>query len=127
MLLITTVVVLRGVKGGIEKVCNILLPLMFLFIIFLAIRAIMLPGAGEGVKFYLLPDFSSLNGEAVMAAIGQSFFALGRWMRKSGCLRLLSRPQKDNRQQHAHGCPRRHRCGDFVWADYFPCCRSLQY
>ena len=77
MLLITTVVVLRGVKGGIEKVCNILLPLMFLFIIFLAIRAIMLPGAGEGVKFYLLPDFSSLNGEAVMAAIGQSFFALG--------------------------------------------------
>ncbi|MEY8358919.1 sodium-dependent transporter [Anaerotruncus colihominis] len=77
MLLITTVVVLRGVKGGIEKVCNILLPLMFLFIIFLAVRAIMLPGAREGIKFYLLPDFSSLNGEAIMAAIGQSFFALG--------------------------------------------------
>ena len=37
----------------------------------------MLPGADEGLKFYLLPDFSSLDAEAVMAAIGQSFFALG--------------------------------------------------
>lgn len=77
MLLITAVVVLRGVQGGIEKVCNVLLPLMFIFIIFLAIRAIMLPGADEGLEFYLIPDFSSLDAEAVMAAIGQGFFSLG--------------------------------------------------
>ena len=77
MLLITTVIVLRGVKGGIEKVCNILLPIMFVFIIFLAIRAIMLPGADAGLAFYLIPDFSNLNAETVMAAIGQAFFSLG--------------------------------------------------
>ena len=77
MLLITTVIVLRGVKGGIEKVCNVLLPIMFLMIIFLAIRSILLPGAEAGLKFYLVPDFSSLNAEAAMAAIGQAFFSLG--------------------------------------------------
>lgn len=77
MLLITTFIVLRGVKGGIEKVCNVLLPIMFVMIIFLAIRSILLPGAEKGLEFYLIPDFSSLDAEAVMAAIGQSFFALG--------------------------------------------------
>ena len=77
MLLITTFIVLRGVKGGIEKVCNVLLPVMFLMIIFLAIRSILLPGAEKGLEFYLIPDFSSLNAEAVMAAIGQGFFSLG--------------------------------------------------
>lgn len=77
MLLITTVIVLRGVKGGIEKVCNVLLPIMFIFIIFLAIRSILLPGASAGLEFYLVPDFSSLNAETVMAAIGQAFFTLG--------------------------------------------------
>lgn len=77
MLLITTVIVLRGVKGGIEKVCNVLLPIMFIMIIFLAIRSILLPGAEAGLEFYLIPDFSSLNAETVMAAIGQAFFTLG--------------------------------------------------
>ena len=77
MLLLTTLIVVRGVKGGIEKVCNVLLPIMFVMIIFLAIRSVLLPGADAGIKFYLLPDFSSLDAEAIMAAIGQSFFALG--------------------------------------------------
>lgn len=77
MLLITTFIVLRGVKGGIEKVCNVLLPIMFVMIIFLAIRSILLPGAEAGLEFYLVPDFSSLNAETVMAAIGQAFFTLG--------------------------------------------------
>lgn len=77
MLGITTFVIIRGVKGGIEKVCNILLPVLFLLIIVLAVRSCMLPGAKKGIEFYLKPDFSSLTGEAVMAAVGQAFFALG--------------------------------------------------
>ncbi|MEG0324058.1 MAG: sodium-dependent transporter, partial [Raoultibacter sp.] len=77
MLVITTFVVIRGVKGGIEKVCNVLLPVLFVMIIVLAIRSVMMPGAGEGLKFYLVPDFSSLSGEAIIGAIGQSFFTLG--------------------------------------------------
>lgn len=77
MLFITAFIVIRGVKGGIETVCNILLPLLFILIIILAVRSCLLPGAGKGLEFYLKPDFSHLTGEAVMAAVGQAFFTLG--------------------------------------------------
>ncbi|MDR7871307.1 MAG: sodium-dependent transporter [Tissierellaceae bacterium] len=77
MLILTAGIVLKGVSGGIEKVCNLLLPLLFAMIIFLGVRVLMLPGAGEGVKFYLKPDLSQLNGDTIIAAIGQAFFTLG--------------------------------------------------
>lgn len=77
MLSITTLIVYRGLKGGIELVCNFMLPVLFILIIFLAVNSIMLPGARAGLEFYLLPDFSGLNAEAVMAAVGQAFFSLG--------------------------------------------------
>lgn len=77
MLGITTFVVLRGVKGGIEKVCNVLLPVLFVMILFLAIRSVMLPGSKTGLEFYLKPDFSSITGEVVVAAVSQAFFTLG--------------------------------------------------
>lgn len=77
MLIITTFVVIRGVKGGIEKVCNVLLPVLFVMIVFLAIRSVLLPGAEAGLEFYLKPDFSIINGEVIVAAVGQAFFTLG--------------------------------------------------
>ena len=54
-----------------------MLPVLFIAIIILAIKSITLPGAIEGLKFYLIPNFKNLSGEAVIAAIGQSFFSLG--------------------------------------------------
>lgn len=77
MLGITTFVVLRGVKKGIEKVCNILLPVLFVMIIFLAIRSVLLPGAGAGLEFYLMPKLENLNGETIVAGVGQALFTLG--------------------------------------------------
>ncbi len=77
MLGITTFIVLRGIKGGIEKVCNILLPVLFIMIIFLAIRSILLPGAGAGLEFYLKPNLEHLNGETIVAGVGQALFTLG--------------------------------------------------
>lgn len=77
MIAITAFIVSRGLAGGIEKICNILLPALFLLIIILAIRAVTLPGAAKGLEFYLKPNFSSLTKEAIMAAIGQAFFSLG--------------------------------------------------
>lgn len=77
MIGITTFVVMKGVNGGIEKVCNILLPVLFIMIVALAIRSVMLPGSGAGVEFYLKPDFSLITGEVVVAAVGQAFFTLG--------------------------------------------------
>ncbi len=77
MVAITGFIVIRGIKGGIEKVCNVLLPLLFIMIIGLAIKSVTLPGAGAGLEFYLKPNFSALTPEAILAAIGQSFFTLG--------------------------------------------------
>ncbi|NKB37779.1 MAG: sodium-dependent transporter [Gammaproteobacteria bacterium] len=77
MVAITAWVVIRGINNGIEKICRVLLPLLFFMILALAIRACTLPGAMAGIEFYLKPDWSKLNGEAVLAALGQAFFTLG--------------------------------------------------
>ena len=75
--IITGFVVDRGIRNGIEKTCLYLLPALFVVIAGLALWAILLPGAQEGLKFYLSPDWSKLSAEAVLAAIGQAFFTLG--------------------------------------------------
>jgi NSS family neurotransmitter:Na+ symporter len=77
MVLLTGMIVIKGVKGGIEKVSKILLPLLFLMIIGLGIKSITLNGASAGLDFYLNPDFSKLTSEGVLSAIGQAFFTLG--------------------------------------------------
>ena len=77
MLGLTLFIVMRGVKGGIEKVCNILLPILFVMIVIMAIRSVFLPGAGAGLTFYLKPDLSKINGEVIVAAVSQAFFTLG--------------------------------------------------
>ena len=77
---ITTYIISRGVKGGIERWSKILMPVLFILIILLAIRAITLPGAEKGLLFYLKPDFSKLNGKILLFAIGQAFFSLSLGM-----------------------------------------------
>ncbi len=77
---ITTFIISKGVKGGIEKWTKVLMPILFLLIIFLAIRALTLPGAEKGVTFYLKPDFSKLNGTVILFALGQAFFSLSLGM-----------------------------------------------
>ncbi len=56
------------------------MPLLFVLIIFLAIRALTLPGAEKGIAFYLKPDFSKLNGTVILFALGQAFFSLSLGM-----------------------------------------------
>ncbi|MBN2246615.1 MAG: sodium-dependent transporter [Candidatus Aminicenantes bacterium] len=80
MLLITTFIISRGVKEGIEKWTKILMPLLFLLILYLAIRALLLPGAEKGISFYLNPDFSKLSGKVILMALGQAFFSLSLGM-----------------------------------------------
>lgn len=73
-------IVYRGISGGIEKSCKVLMPALFGILVILIVRSVTLPGAAEGLKFYLLPDFSKLNGEAILAAVGQGFFSLSLGM-----------------------------------------------
>jgi|YNPBryunderm2012_1023409.scaffolds.fasta_scaffold00547_2 NSS family neurotransmitter:Na+ symporter len=77
---LTTWVISRGVKGGIERWSKILMPMLFGLIIFLAIRALTLPGAGTGISFYLKPDLSRLNINVFFFAVGQAFFSLSLGM-----------------------------------------------
>nr|HPI81529.1 sodium-dependent transporter [Cyclobacteriaceae bacterium] len=52
------------------------MPLLFGLIILIAIRSLLLPGAMAGVDFYLNPDFSKINGNSILAALGQAFFSM---------------------------------------------------
>lgn len=77
---LVVVVVYRGVGEGIEKFCKILMPGLFVILLILMVRALTLPGAGEGVAFYLKPDFSKVTGETVIDALGQAFYSLSLGM-----------------------------------------------
>ena len=73
---LTAWIVIAGIKRGIEKYAKLLMPLLVVLIIVMDIRAITLPGAGEGLAFLLSPDFSKLNTNSVLEALGQAFFSL---------------------------------------------------
>lgn len=75
--LIIGVISANGIKNGIEKVCNVLMPALFIMLIILVIRSITLPGAFEGVKWYMNVDFSKITGETFLLALGQAFFSIG--------------------------------------------------
>jgi NSS family neurotransmitter:Na+ symporter len=70
----------NGVKDGIEKYSNIMMPALLVIILILAVRSLMLPNAIEGIKFYLVPDISKFSAEAALAALGQVFFSLSLGM-----------------------------------------------
>lgn len=75
-LLLTAFIIIAGVKSGIEKFGKVMMPLLFILIIFIAVRAATLPGAGEGLKYLFQPDFSKIDASVCAAALGQAFFSL---------------------------------------------------
>lgn len=79
----THVIVVRGVKGGIEKFSKLMMPALFVILIILTICSVMLPGASQGLEFLLKPDFSKITGSALLSAMGQAFFSLSLGL---GCL-----------------------------------------
>ncbi len=72
-----------GVKKGIEKISKVLMPALFVMLIFAAIVALTMPGAIEGVKFFFVPNFDNIEGGVfgvINAAMGQAFFSLSLGM-----------------------------------------------
>lgn len=73
-------VCMAGLQKGVEKVTKIMMSSLFVIMIALAVRSVTLPGAAEGLSFYLKPDFSKMAQQGVMntvfAAMGQAFFTL---------------------------------------------------
>lgn len=76
-IIIIGIISARGLEKGIEKACKIMMPALFIMLIVLAIRSITLPGAMEGFKWYLNVDFSKINGDTILTALGQTFFSIG--------------------------------------------------
>lgn len=76
-------VIVRGVQSGIERSAKVMMPTLFLITILLVVCSVTLPGASRGVEFLLKPDWSRVNSETVLQAMGQAFYSLSLGM---GCL-----------------------------------------
>ena len=78
-LALTAWIIMHG-TAGIEKMSTILMPVLFIVLIGLMIRACTLPGANEGLAYLFHVDFSLINGTAILTALGQAFFSLSLGM-----------------------------------------------
>ena len=75
-LLVTTLIVIIGIKDGIEKFSKVMMPMLFFIVIGIAIYSVTLPGAKAGLDYLFTPDFSKIDAKAVASALGQAFFSL---------------------------------------------------
>ena len=82
-LFLTHFVIVKGVKDGIEKSSKVMMPVLFILILVLAVCSMSLPNASKGLEFLLKPDFSKVNADVFLGAMGQAFFSLSLGM---GCL-----------------------------------------
>jgi NSS family neurotransmitter:Na+ symporter len=67
----------QGLSGGLERVAKFAMPVLLVLLLILAARSLTLPGAADGLRWYLTPDFSALTGRAMLDALGQAFYSIG--------------------------------------------------
>ena len=82
-LFINYVIVIRGVQRGIERMSNIMMPMLFVLLAIFCINSLTLPGASDGLSFLFNPDFSKVTPSVMIGAMGQAFFSLSLGL---GCL-----------------------------------------
>ncbi len=73
---ITSLIVLFGVEKGIEKISKFMMPLLVVLTLFIAIYSVCLPGAFDGLKYYIIPNFNDFSVTTVLAAMGQLFYSM---------------------------------------------------
>ena len=74
--LATHFIIALGVQKGIERSAKVLMPLLFAVLILLSIHSLLMPGSGEGLRFFFQPDFSKVTPSTLLVAMGQAFFSL---------------------------------------------------
>ena len=79
-IVVTALIVLGGIQGGIERWSKILMPVLFVLLVGLIVYANTLDGASKGLAFYLQPDMSKINMSVALNALGQAFFSLSLGM-----------------------------------------------
>lgn len=74
------IVLMAGVQKGIERMSNLLMPMLFLILLIFCGVSLSLPAAGDGLRYFFQPDFSRLTPQVVISALGQAFFSLSLGM-----------------------------------------------
>lgn len=74
--LLTHLVIVKGVQGGIEKASKLMMPILFVLLLILVIASCSLPNAWSGIEFLFKPDFSKITGKVMFEALGQAFFSI---------------------------------------------------
>ncbi|MDF3001177.1 MAG: sodium-dependent transporter, partial [Bacillota bacterium] len=77
LLVLTAFIISKGIKNGIEAFAKVALPVLFLFLVILAIKSLTLPGAGAAMKWFLTPDITKLTPGVMLSALSQTFFLAG--------------------------------------------------
>lgn len=75
-ILMTHLIIVRGVRDGIEKASKVLMPILFILLLVIVVASCSLPGASKGIEFLLKPDFSKVGPNVFLEALGQAFFSL---------------------------------------------------
>lgn len=83
ILVLTHIVIIHGVRNGIEKASKILMPTLFILLLVVVVSSCLLPGAVRGIEFLFKPDFSKVTKDVFLGALGQSFYSLSIAM---GCI-----------------------------------------
>ena len=83
ILLLTHMVIIHGVRGGIEKASKMFMPTLFVLLLVVVVASCMLPEADKGIKYLFHPDFSKVDQDVFLNALGQSFYSLSIAM---GCI-----------------------------------------
>jgi len=76
----TIKIITAGVSEGIERATKTMMPMLIGIMVIMIIYVLFQPGSGEGVREYLLPDFSKINTGLIFSAMGQAFFSLSLGM-----------------------------------------------
>lgn len=82
-LLVNYFILARGVQKGIERMSNIMMPLLFVILAVFCVNSLLMPGAADGLEFLFRPDFSKVTPSVMIGAMGQAFFSLSLGL---GCL-----------------------------------------
>ncbi len=77
VMLLAGFILMRGLRAGIERAARVLTPILFFFLVALAIVSMQFDGAAAGVAWYLKPDFSAVTSATWLAALGQVFYSIG--------------------------------------------------
>lgn len=80
VIILTGLILANGVQKGIERISNVLMPMLVVILLLFMVVALTLPKAGEGLAFFFDPDFSALSPQVALNALGQAFFSLSLGM-----------------------------------------------